>query len=243
MQYYIAICDDDTQDIQIIEEAIVKVLKTKEILFSIKKYLNPYELLDQMENKDVVFHIVFLDILMDGINGIQLANKIRRINKKVDIVFITTSSEYALESFNTYPLQYLLKPIDPEKLLKTIEKSISFWRLSSTSLLVKSRFGQTLILVNDIDYVEVYRHTIKFHMKDDICVCSGNLSDIEKRLPKEIFVRCHKSYIVNMSQISEIKRYSISLRNGLDIPIGRPRYAFVQTSFVEFAIKNSPLAI
>lgn len=243
MRYYIAICDDDKRDIQIIEDTIIKILKQKKILFDIKKYLNPYELLDQIENKEVVFHIVFLDIIMHGINGIQLANKIRSLSKTVDIVFITTSSDYALESFNTYPLQYLVKPLDSQKLLQTLEKSIAIWHRYSASLLVKSRLGKALILVNDIHFIEIYKHTIKVHTKEDTFICSGNLSDIETSLPSETFIRCHKSYIVNMFQILEIKRYSISLRNGLDIPIGRPRYTSVQTAFVEFAIQNSPISV
>lgn len=240
--YRIAICDDITQDALKTETIVSGFLQNRQIEYQTSLFARTDTLLNQLKEGEALFHLFLLDILMSDMNGIELARHLRQFMPEADIIFITSSPDFALESFDASPAQYLLKPVDEEKLTHSIGRSLKRWSKAPPSLLIQTRAESLSVPIEEISYLEVYRHMVEVHTETATHQLSSTLSDMERLVPSNCFIRCHKSYLVNMQHIREIHRYEIGLKNGEKIPIGRPRYITVQEAFIKFAAQNSPVS-
>ncbi len=163
------------------------------------------------------------------------------------IVFVTAYDEYALKAFETHALDYLLKPVSPERLQKTMEKiKDRFHRKSVQSvekllseyqwnnkpvqrILIKDRSDIFVIQAEDIIYIEAQDDYVSIHTKNSSYLKSGTLSNLEKRLDPQCFYRIHRSYILNINYLSKIEPYSKDskiavLKTGKTLPVSRSGY-------------------
>lgn len=183
-----------------------------------------YEVLDKIKPD-----LIFLDIEMKGINGIELLRKIR---KQVSIaVFVTSHPEYALESFELSVLDYLLKPVTPERFARTAYKIKEYWAMKQKSdayevlfeqdvLTIKEGHNQVRLFQHDIIYLEAMQDYTKIvtHQKNYMTLAS--LSYFMEQLPENRFIRVHRSYAVSLDQIKEL-RYTELLCDKMLIPVGK----------------------
>ncbi len=164
------------------------------------------------------FDLIFLDIEMPGLNGLETGKELRKINKNSIIIFVTNLAQYAIKGYSIHAYDYMIKPLNYEgfylkmkelmPLLNSHEKHNLILNLSSSSKVV--------IVVEEILYVESHSHDIYYHMEDgNIYRVYGTLGISEKSLPKETFVRCNSCYLINLAQISSIA--------GDDVIIGEER--------------------
>jgi len=143
---------------------------------------------------------------MPEINGIKVAEKIRREKKDIKIIFITSSTEHYSQAYDVFAFNYILKPLDKEKLYRILDQALSEIRREDNNRILISYKSKVYSLdYRDILYIESRNKLILFHKTDgDILQCYGKLDMIEKVLPPEYFIRCHKSFIVNTSCVTEM---------------------------------------
>jgi len=164
--------------------------------------------------------LVFLDINMPEISGISFA---KSINKDIKIIFTTAYRDYAVEGFELQAVDYLLKPISFERLLKAIntyfevysnqEKEYEVQIDNNNFMFVRSDRRMIKIDFNDIFYIESYSDYIKIHLANETIVTRETISAIEAKLPKNVFIRIHRSYIVALQKISSFTNEQIVIQN------------------------------
>lgn len=202
MSIQIGICDDSSEDIKLLTEA----LYSYDPSFKISNYTSGRSLLDDLDEHEVVFDLLFLDIYMPGINGIETAGKIRAKMRDVMIIFISSSNEHYPEAYEVFAFNYMMKPVNREKLNTVLDqalKSISKERSEQFSFTYKSMTCR--VYCRDIIYIESSDKIILFHMQNKtILKCYGKLDEILKKMPEDYFIRCHQSFAVNLLHISEM---------------------------------------
>jgi len=202
MPVQICICDDSAEDINILTEALYKYDDS----FQILTYKDGESLLDDLSENKILFDIIFLDIYMPRLNGIETAGKIRHDMKDVKIIFISSSNEHYPEAYYVFAFNYIVKPLNPEKLNHILDQALMSiaderrQQISFTYKAINYKF-----FCKDILYIESRDKIILFHMADKTTLqCYSKLDEILKQLPQELFIRCHQSFVVNIFHVTEM---------------------------------------
>lgn len=237
----IAACDDDVKFLQELSGLLNEYGEKEQCNIEYKTYTNPLELVTQME-KGIHYDVIFLDIFMPCINGIQCAKDIRSYDNFVKIIFLTTSTEFAVESYSVRAYQYLLKPIQKENLfltLKLLEKE--FEMTERNIFVIKFKNEITKIALSKLEYCEVINRKIILHLIDSAeCECNLRMNELEEKLKKfGMFLRPHRSFLVNMDHIQTLTTHNIIMKNGAKIPIPREKYAVIKQAYMEYVFHSS----
>jgi DNA-binding LytR/AlgR family response regulator len=204
----------------------------------VNSFSKPSELLDFA--KETVCGIAFLDIEIWGMNGIELARKLKEIHGKTNIVFVTGHSKYALDSYTVKASDYIMKPVTKEAVKQALENLRSSVRIKydkiektleaadTAGIPVKTKQITRFILFRDISHVEVIRHNVHFRLTDgDEVQITGVFSKIiPKLLADKRFAECHRSFVVNMDAISSIQGNIIIMNDGKNVPISKKYSVF-----------------
>ena len=234
--YKIAVCDDDTDFCNILKDCVNDFFSTKEPECIVRTFCD-VESLGRSIDSGFEYDLIFLDIIFDNANGLAYAKKLRERSGKPDIIFISTSKEYAIESYDVDPLYYILKPLDREKINAALERFLD--KHMPHNLFFDTANGMIKIKISDIIYFEIYGHRVIINKADGSKTdFHGSLKDVETQLPQLLFVRPHRSYIVNMGFISEITRFDIKLTNGALIPISKAQFGTLQHKFLNYLDKK-----
>jgi len=202
MPIQIGICDDSEEDIRILSE----ILYAYDPSFRILAYADGESMLEDCCDSNILFDIIFLDIYMPGLSGIEIACKIRTCMKDTKIIFVSSSNEHYPEAYDVFAFNYILKPLNREKLNRILDQALTDIAGERRQQISISYKGTTYrIFCRDILYVESRDKIICFYMADKKALqCYGKLDEILKQLPEESFIRCHQSFIVNIFHISEM---------------------------------------
>ncbi|MDK2562918.1 LytTR family DNA-binding domain-containing protein [Romboutsia sedimentorum] len=225
----IAICEDEvSQQIQI-KQFLDKILNNIE--YEILMFNCGEELINNYP-KDI--DIFLLDIQMDKINGMDVARNIRKIDKNsVEIIFTTSVVEYIQEGYEVRAYRYLLKPIKFEELKKHILACIEEIQNKKDQYLIIEGKGEIYkIDINNITYVEVQKKDMIVHTVERDYEVKMSLEKIEKELSNYKFFRCHKSFLVNLNYIENIKQYIAILENGAEVSVSRHRFKEFKAEFL-----------
>lgn len=230
--YKVAICDDE-QEMRRTEKSLTEQIMAKlGIDYELSVFGSEQELLAAYD-KGRSYDLLILDIQLGEQNGILLAKALRTREVQAGIIFVTAFSGYALEGYSVQPVQYLLKPISAQKLEEAIRIHHDT-QYKPRMLILNTTQGISSVPLRDIQYIEVYGHTIEVCTPSGRLCCRTNLSKLEEQLSDKAFIRCHKSYLVNLHHVHSIKRYDIRLKSGESIAVGKNRYMEVQSSFIQF---------
>ena len=232
MTYKIAICDDSPRDVVYIENilntwALERQLSiTLEVFPSAESFLFRYA-----EEKG--FDILLLDIEMGGMDGVALAKKIREGNQTVQIVFITGFADYMAEGYEVSALHYLMKPVKKEKLCTVLDRAAAGLTKVSTVLLLPVAGEMLRLAVEQIQYVEAFSHSVSIHTEKKTFEVKLSISEMEQRV-REGFVRCHRSYLVNLKYVARISKKEVFLDDGKTLPLSRNAASAVNRAFVKY---------
>lgn len=229
----IAICDDDSKELAKISSILDAYILEKSILLTYKAFQSATELVSAMESED--FDILLLDILMPGLNGIQAAFEIREFDGVVKIIFLTSSPEFAVESYQVKAYNYILKPVSKEKLYHIMDELVKEEQKPQEGLTIKTQKNIAFILFSHIVFVEVMNKTLYFHLADgSVREVNSTLAAFEdKLLSRPEFVKVHRSYLVNLWHISEVSSKELITSTGKKIPISRQLYGKVRAAYME----------
>ena len=160
---------------------------------------------------------------MPFLNGMDTAREIREIDKAAKIVFLTSSPEFALESYSVKASGYIIKPVSYEQLSEVLSDCTAALREEPEHLLLKSAHGYHKIYLHDIEYIEAQNKQVVFFL--DLCrslIITEPLYSFEnKLLAKDGFFKCHRSYIVSMSHVDSFSSTEIAMKSGCRVPIAR----------------------
>jgi DNA-binding LytR/AlgR family response regulator len=202
MPIQIGICDDRVDDIRTLTEA----LYAYDDSFQITDYTDGEDLFEDCLEREVLFDILFLDIYMPGLNGIETAGKIRAVMKDVIIIFVSSSNEHYPEAYDVFAFNYIIKPINTKKLNSVLDQAlIGITKEHRQQIQFTYKATNYRILCRDILYIESRDKIILFHLADRTTLqCYSKLDEIIKQLQDESFIRCHQSYVVNIFHVSEM---------------------------------------
>ncbi len=169
------------------------------------------------------FDIILLDAVMPLINGIETAREIRKLDNRVKIIFLTSSPEFAVESYTVKANNYLLKPIDANALYRSLDDLMAELRQASRSIMIRSVYAVHRVELASIEYIEAQNKRVLFALTGGKTIeAIDPLYTYEsKLLLSDGFFKCHRSYIVNIHQIDTYTQREIKTRSGWCIPISR----------------------
>lgn len=225
----IAICDDE----KFFRETIINYLLTFQIEandISVFEFENGENLISAYK-KGKKFDIVFLDIEMDGITGIEVGKQIREFEKNVIFIFTTSHTEYISDAFRLNAFQFLVKPINQEDFNNEMKRAINTINQNKKKYIIKSDNKIEVIEICDIIYIEIFGRKLVVHTVKKNFEITGRLKDEFDKLKSFGFIRCHKSIFVNMDYIQSIENKSIVLTSNNAIALSRNYKSDVLRSF------------
>ena len=198
----IAVCDDSSLDRELFVALLHHYFVNKPISNEIIQYENGVDLLHDVED-DMWFDIIFLDIYMNDLLGIDVAHKLRSLGYRGHIIFLTATADFAVDSYEVEALGYLLKPQSFEKLSQVMDRAIR--TMTTNTYLVKNHSKIIRVPYHEILYAESMNSKCIMHCcNDQRYVIYKRLTTIERELNDKRFLRCHQSYLVNMDHIHQV---------------------------------------
>lgn len=228
MNVRICICDDSSEERAFINALVREWSRQSGTDVSVCEFPTAEAFL--FEYEDLVPDLVLLDIEMPGMNGVELAKRLRKGNKLIQIVFITGYSEYIAEGYEVAALHYLLKPVSPEKLFSTLDRALEKQETDGRKIVFETSAETVQLLFYEIRYIEVMKNYITVYAEGSYTV-KRTLKEIERELD-ERFLRVGRSYIVNLHYVSRVTRSEIFLRGGESVPLPRGAYETVNRAII-----------
>ncbi len=228
--FYTAICDDELVYSERAKVLLDKMLDEKGIAHRTDCFSSTEELQAAMRRCD--YSLLLLDIVMDKQTGLEFASELRRAGSRVNIVFMTSSAEFALDAYEVYPLTYLTKPVDPIKLRRAVQMCLERMEKQPGIVINDRKHGQIMMEYDDILYLESQKHDIVVYARDgQQYVFLGSFEAFCEKLPSDTFFRCHRSYSVNLRHTTRINNREYTMRNGDLVPISRSQYKVATEKF------------
>lgn len=236
----IAFCDDDMEVLHQMNELLdrYRVERNEDITYA--AFQSPFELLTEIE-KGIRPDILFLDVVMPGQNGMDVAKEIRQYDTNMKIIFLTSSPEFAVESYSVGAYFYQLKPIWEESFFRLMDAVLAECeKKKKNSLILRSKDGITRIDLQQLEYCEVLGRKLLFHLENGaVLESAGSLDDLAGQLMQySNFFRPHRSFLVNMEYIQNISSRSIKMVNDAEIPIPHGKCSEIKNTYMEYAFNG-----
>lgn len=241
----IAICDDDLAFLQELSTCLKQYGNEHNCEIVYETFTNPLELVARIE-KGIHYDVILLDIYMPGINGIQCAKDIRNYDSYVEIIFLTSSTEFAIDSYSVRAYHYLLKPLRQESLFLLLDQLTAEIKAREKNILiVKCKNGLVKISLSKLEYCEVINRKIMLHLTNGEEYESGSrMNELEEKLQDfGMFLRPHRSFLINMDYIHTLTTQSIIMESGVKIPVPREKYTQIKKIYMEYVFQTATLMI
>lgn len=224
----ITLCDDNAFEREYIKSFVLDWAKRSETDIRVHEYPSAEAFLFAYgEHRP---DILLLDVEMPGQSGVELAKKLRRADKIMQIVFITAYSDYIAEGYDVAALHYLLKPVNREKLFSVLSRAVEKIADDGRKILLEMPDETTLVPIYEISHIEVVKNYITVHAGLDYTL-KKPLKEIERDLDGRFF-RVGRSYIVNLDFITRVTKSEISLKGGGTVPLPRGAYEKVNRAII-----------
>ena len=235
----IAICDDNNNQLLQIKQIVEKFKAFNSSKYNIKcdTFSSSLDLLMATENL-INYDLLILDVVMPLMTGIEVATEIRKKNNLSKIIFLTSSRDFAVDSYKVDAFNYLLKPIRKEGLIPILEKACAdITDEKEKGIIVKSKTCLTRVFLYTLEYTEVLGRKLFFHLKSgEVLESYGTMSQLENDLLRDKrFIKPHRSYIVNMDCIHRITDKDIITFSNKPIPISRELYKNIKQAYIDYS--------
>ncbi|MCI8296703.1 MAG: response regulator transcription factor [Lachnospiraceae bacterium] len=217
----IAVCDDELLECLHIAARIRALTEELQIPCSIEHFSSGSALLDALDR----FDLIFLDILMDGMDGMETARRCREQSFDKLLVFLTSSRRYVFDAYDVEAFHYLVKPVEDEKLKNVLRRAAQKESgASQDHILVSRERKKRKLFLDHILYFEIRGRQVEAHGEDGCFTYYEKIGALEEQLKGKGFFRCHKSYLVNLKHVDMYDRQEAVLDNGERIVIAKRRY-------------------
>lgn len=228
----IAICDDEIHFIDAVCPMLEQWAKERGMKLTLYRFTNGDDLLTA--HSRIGMDLIILDIIMPLFGGMDAARELRNTNHTVPIIFLTSSREFAVDSYEVKAFHYLLKPVDQAKLFLVLDEFMKTFQLPNTFFHARTADGFCRIEIDDVDYLEAQNKQVL------VCFTDGRTIAIRELFSRcseffsleNGFCRCHRSYIVNLSHVEQFTKKEVTTIYNAAIPISRNNYeAFKEAYF------------
>lgn len=191
-----------------------------------------------LENGAMDSDIVFMDIRMPHINGMDAAEKLREMNSYPILIFLTTLAGYAIRGYTVDAMDFVLKPIKKEKFTKIFERALKQLEQKKTYISLNTKGAARRVATDEVTFIEAFAHDKIFHIGSSTFTVYDDMEKIMDELPPE-FIRCHRSYIINLRCVETVGKDTVKLV-GEDtlVPVSRNRREQLLDALTEFYAKN-----
>lgn len=235
----IAICDDIEEELEIISCYISKELRDLDIAFKISYFSDGEDLIEHINSCEKIYDIIFLDVYMKFSNGIDIAKKIRKFDKECKIIFITSSKDHAIDSYDVRAVYYILKPINEQKFSSAIKLAVESLSKENKQIVIKNKKGNYRVFYKDILYAESKARIVNIYLKtNEVISFYSKLDDFIQNLQDERFLKCHKSFVVNMDYVLKIENACAFMKNDITIPISNTNISAIKEKYFNYVIKE-----
>lgn len=233
----IALIDDISYDRQRLYQVVSYYMNVRDINCDICMYASAEDFLAEFSKNE--FMIIFLDISMSGMTGMQAAHEVRKQDKRVPLVFVTVEKDYALEGYEVNAANYILKPLNPEKIYSVLDYIIGSTVMSQYITIKESRINIQIVL-DDIYFVEMRNHYAEFHTSAGVHRSYMTFDGLRSLIPDQLrFQCCCRGIIVNFDNVKKIEEQTIVLKNGERVPISRSKKIEIRNAYASYAFDKT----
>ena len=230
----IAICDDEEKYVLQTKEAVINILKDFE--FVISTYTSGLDIISDSKRID----ILFIDIEMPGLNGIETIKKLREINPSIIVFILTNYTNYMTDVFRVGTFQFLKKPLNEDDLKYDLLRAIDVYKREHFQIKIKENDNIRVIDISKIRYLEVYQKELKFRLLKEEVITRGRMSEYGELLQMYGFAKTHKSFLINMAYIKRIGQNEIELEGVVEkIPLSRNYKEALLSSFNKYLMEKT----
>ncbi len=230
-KYNIAVCDDVVSETEQMSKHVSLWASIKKYSIQVTSFQSAEQLLFQYEERPD-YDILLLDIEMDGISGVELAKRIRKENRTVQIIFVTAYSDYILDGYEVEALHYLMKPVSRQKLFEVLDRAVEKLSRSEQALFLQTTQGLIRVPLHTIRWLEVQQNYVTIHADAEHQV-KRPLMELEQELDEQFF-RTGRSFIVNMKYITRVTKTDVYLKDGTAIPLSRGLYDKLNRAIIQY---------
>ena len=224
IMFKVAVCDDEQRICEIIESIILEFKRKSYLEIDIEVFYSGEDLYKYIKNEHG-FDLIFLDIEMNALNGVEVGRKIREEmdDHITKIVYISGKDNYDRQLFDVQPLYFLSKPLSPEKVIKALRLAMKLSNKFGGVFTYKKGYQAFRLPIRDIIYFESLDREIKLVSikKEDFFY--GTIDDVLQRVAKYQFIQIHRSYAINYSQVIKFKYDEVIMSNSVILPISQSR--------------------
>lgn len=231
---YIAICDDHPLELKKITGIVADYAAGSRLPVRYRAFSHAEAMLAAAREEPFTHY--FLDIMMPGLDGMAAAEEIRTFDTEARLIFLTGSRDYAYQSYRVRAYDYLLKPVQREKVFSLLRQLEALEESTQDCLSIHSGRGLFRIPFARLSYLEINQKQLYFCMADgEVLRVTGSLADFEAQLLAHPgFVKIHRSYIVNLMHVSVLSGKGCRMFGGADLPVSRLLYHDVQTVYMGY---------
>ena len=216
----IAILEDDAGDEASLEQSLQRYVQEQQELFSIRTFSDPAVFL---QNSPSAFDLIFLDIDLPTMTGMELARQIRRRDSLVTLIFVTNLEKYAVSGYSVGAFDFVVKPINYYRFASMLRRALrSIAARQPREVVIQTSGGITRLNVTQLYYVEIRDHLLIYHTVGENLTAWGKMSDVEAQLAPYDFARCSTSHLVNLRFVDSVEGSDV-LVAGTRLPISQRR--------------------
>jgi DNA-binding LytR/AlgR family response regulator len=237
---HIAICEDDRREAANLRKLLEQFAASSGVELSCTIYESGFALADAAERRPA-FDIILLDVMMPGLNGLETAAEIRRGNDHVKIIFLTSSSEFAVASYAVDAYFYMLKPLCENTFFRIMNKACKEIQAErSSSIVVHNHRSIAKLFIAELAYCEIINKTIYYHLATGrVLDGPGSMSELEQKLsPYPFIVKIHRSYMVNLRHVQSLTGKEITMMTKDILPLSRGRFDSIKRAFLSLPFEG-----
>lgn len=233
--YKVAIVEDEWESYESLQKCLEEYTKEYGDEFNVVRFKNGMDFLDSYHPD---YDIIFMDIDMPQMNGIQTAAHVRKTDSKVIIIFVTFFAKYAIRGYSVDAFDYVVKPLNYGAFKLKIQRAIERCKKTAAeSILLPTVDGAIKLDVNEVDYIEIDGHNITIHTQGGPFKAYGTMREIEDALPQKQFCKCNRCYLVNLHSVTKVDKNAVYV--GEDkLSISRPRRQEFLDALSEYVIND-----
>lgn len=233
---HIAVCDDNIDELSRIASLLEDYCRERGSSITYEAFHSAIDLLETM--KVIQFDLLLLDILMPGITGMDAAKELRRSDCNIPIIFLTSSREYAVESYRVSAEDYIMKPARKDEIFPILDRQVTRFTQEEAYLTLKTGNGIVKLPFSQIVYVEVINRSVQFILANgEVREAYGYLTDYESDLLSDPhFYKPHRSYVLNLRQVTELNKKGFATKMGRTVPVARDAFSKAKATYMKYLL-------